>query len=605
MSRVVGPLRFCLDASQPQSRHLAVTMELAVVDDPACGDSLELFLPTWTPGSYLIREFARHLGRVTASDGETGVRLACRKSSKNRFAIAVGRSTRRLRIDYSVYAHELSVRTADLTAEHGYWNHACVLLWPVGHPGLRAEITVRKPPAWRVACGLPRRIAGGTAAPWPAADAAEEAGSEVTLLAENLEAAMDAPCLVGTGRRVAFEVNGVQHAAVLDGLGSVPVPTTLARDLGAVVAAGAAVFGGRLPYQQYLFLCLFAADGHGGLEHGDSTTLLASRTAFRSDKGYREFLSLAAHELFHAWNVKRMRPAEFWSYDYESENYTELLWLIEGWTAYYDDLLCLRAGIFSVDDYLAAVARNLSGLRSSPGRFQLSLAESSFDAWIRLYRPDENTKNSSQNYYGNGAVAAMCLDLLLRSTTAGRSSLDDVLRTLYAATFAAGRGYTREDVHAAVATVGGAACVEALQAWTEGALDPDLDSILAAFGLKLVSKDAGRPFLGLTFDAGRATVASVQAGAPAHEAGIAPGDEILALADLRVDAERWSEVFHGVAVVGQPMEVLLSRRGVIGRVVVVPSAGLGTPVLEIDPAASAAAVALRDGWLSTQRGVRA
>lgn len=602
---MAGPLRFVLDATRPETRHLRVALEFDTQTSDPGAPSIELFLPTWTPGSYLVREYSRHLSRVRALDAASGEPLPCAKSAKNRFTIAIAPSTRRVRVEYSVHAHELSVRTADLTAGHAYWNHACVLLWPVGQPNVGAEILVRKPAGWRLACSLPRRTADSRVLPWPTAatgsGATLQTAVEETLVAASLDEAVDAPCLVGTGAWLEFVVEGVPHGVVLDGLGGLTAPSSLPQDLSAIVRAAAGVFGGRLPYAHYLFLCLFTAEGHGGLEHGESTTLLVSRTALRTDKGYREFLSLAAHELFHAWNVKRLRPTEFWNYDYEHENYTELLWLIEGWTAYYDDLLCLRAGLTSVDEYLAVAARNITGMRSAPGRFRLSLAESSFDAWIRLYRPDANTKNSSQNYYGNGAVAAMCLDLQLRAATAGRSCLDDVLRSLYAATFAAGRGYRREDVFAAVASIGGPECVAALRAWTEGVLDPDLAILLAPFGLRLVPKDAGRPFLGLSFEAGKTTVATVQADTPAEASGIAPGDEILALAGLRVDSDRWGDVLQAVATVGQPIEVLLARRGVVAQLVITPSAGVGALTIERDPGAGAAAVSLRDAWLPNQR----
>lgn len=578
-------LRYVLDVTGPAARRIAVALEF---DAEACSgdrDAIELFLPTWTPGSYLIREFSRHLSRVVAEDVDRGTPLHVRKSAKNRFVVSSAGATR-IRVSWTVYAHELSVRTADLTEEHAYWNHACVLLWPVGQPNLTADLAVRHSLTWSVACSL------------PIVQATDEATARTTTLrGVGLEAVMDAPVLAGALTSFEFEALGVPHRIVCDGLGSVPFPDAVRAAFPAIVREAAAVFAEPLPYRHYAFLCLFAADGHGGLEHGESTTLLMARTALHSEKGRREFLSLAAHELFHAWNVKRLRPREFWNYDYERENYTTLLWLIEGWTAYYDDLLCLRAGVFGREEYLSIVSRNLAAMRAAPGRFQLSLAESSFDAWIRLYRPDENTRNSSQNYYGNGAVAAMCLDLSLRFATGGTKCLDDVLRQLWSRTWQAGRGYDLDDVEAAVAATGGQAVVNALRSWTQGALDPDLGTLLQGVGLRLQAKDAGRPYLGIHFDAGRTTIASVQADGPAQAAGLAPGDEVLALQDLRVDADRWSDVVQAIAVVGAPIEVLYSRRGRIGRLQVTPNASPGTPTVEIDPQAAAPTVALRDAWL--------
>ncbi len=587
-------LDYRIDVQQPAVRELAVTLHLdrestrAAVDG-ASPAHIDLFLPTWTPGSYLIREYARHLSRVVAADEASGSALPCAKVAKNRFRIELGAATRRIRVAYRVYAHDLSVRTADLTADHAYWNHACVLLWPVGRPELGARLTIVFPRGWDLACALPQVEAEVSGIP--------SSATARTLVADDMDRAFDSPCLVGRFRRVEWQVDGVPHSAALDGLAGVAPPPGLATHLASIVEHTRDVFAGALPYARYSFLCLFAADGQGGLEHGDSTTLLASRTAFASEKSYHEFLSLAAHELFHAWNVKRLRPVEFWRYDYEHETYTEFLWLIEGWTSYYDDLVCMRAGIVSRTDYLALVAKNVNAMLGAPGRLRLSLRESSFDAWIRLYRPDENTRNSSQNYYGNGAVAAMCLDLTIRRETAGARSLDDVMRSLYRGTYGAGRGYTLADVQQAVTSVAGDGPVAALSALVDDQLNPDLGALFASFGISVQARDTERPFLGVQFDNGSMRVGSVTADSPAHAAGIQPGDEVLAVADLRVDSGRWPDVFQAIARVDTPIEVLVARRGVITRCVAVPSRSPGTIQLELDENASAEARALRDGWL--------
>ncbi|MBX3462671.1 MAG: M61 family metallopeptidase [Planctomycetes bacterium] len=587
-------LDFRLDVTRPERREVLVALELDLAATPAPAP-LELFLPTWTPGSYLIREFARHLGRVRAVDAADGSALACRKTSKNRFEVAPGRTTRRVRLEYRVHAHELTVRTADVTAEHAFWNHACLLLWPVGKPDCRARIRVVHRHDWRVACSLPREAAAD-------GEAGQADTATTTLLAADLDAAMDAPCLVGSFERRDWQVDGVPHGIVLDGLAGVAAPPHLCDDLTRLAVAARAVFGGPLPYSRYLFLCLFTAEGHGGLEHADSTTLLASRTAFASAKGYREFLGLAAHELFHAWNGKRMRPVDFWRYDYEAENHTSLLWLVEGWTAYYDDLLCRRAGLLRREDYLAIVARNIDALWAAPGRRELSLSESSFDAWIRLYRPDANTRNSSQNYYANGALAALCLDLFLRQRSAGEVGLDDVVRRLYAITHQRGRGYTRQDVDAAVQGVGGPAAVQRLAELVDGPLEPDFGAVLAIAGIRLRLEPSDRPHFGVAFAAGGTLVASVERGSPADEAGVAPGDEILAVQGLRVDAARWAEVWQAAARPDAILDVLVSRRGVITQLVARPRTGRGTTSLQIDAEATSAQVRLRDAWLGPEDG---
>ncbi len=588
-------IEFRIDAREAHLRELSVSVEFDTSPTTRSGAAREqvVFLPTWTPGSYLIREFARHLSRVEALDAVSGRPLACRKVTKNRFAVSLADDTRRVRLAYRVYAHELTVRTADATADHAFWNHACVLLWPVDEPGRGARIRVHAPSGWRLACALPHDHEPNAS---PGVD-----GLLATLVARDIDEAMDAPCLVGRFELLEWSVGGVPHAIALDDLAGITPPPNLVPDLTAIVERARDLFGGSLPYEAYLFLCLFAADGHGGLEHATSTTLLASRTALRTPKGYRDFLGLAAHELFHAWNVKRMRPREFWRYDYENENYTNLLWLIEGWTAYYDDLLCQRAGLMPRSDYLAIVAKNVNAMLNGPGRLHASLGESSFDAWIRLYRPDENTRNSSQNYYGNGSVAALCLDLALRSASDGRVSLDHVLRGLYARTFDQGRGYTLEDVHAVLAELGDEAAVATLTSLVSHDLDPDLAAAFAPFGIQVVTKDSDRPWLGISFESSGTRIASVTRGSPAHAAGLAPGDEVLALQNLRVDAGRWQEVVDATVTVGRSVEVLLARRGVVTKCTVTPARNPGTVSLEIEKNQDARKRALLDGWLATDR----
>ena len=322
------------------------------------------------------------------------------------------------------------------------------------------------------------------------------------------------------------------------------------------------------------------------------------RAALASDAGYREFVALAAHEHFHAWNVKRMRPAEFWDYDYERENCTQFLWLAEGWTAYYDDLLCLRAGVFTRKQYLETAAKNVQGMLAAPGRFRLSLRESSFDAWIRLYRPDENTRNSSQNYYGNGSIAALVLDLTIRRSTNGQRCLDHALRELYRTTFAQGRGYTRQDVVHSLSHAAGEDLGPLLARLVDNALEPDLAPLLAAFGVKFVQREREKPYLGMSFDGDRLVVNFVNENGPAFESGIAPGDEVIALNGLRVTSGSWADVAEATLTVGTSVRVLTASRGVITERSITPVPNpTGSIALELDPAASPEAVALRDGWL--------
>ena len=551
---------------------------------------VELFLPTWTPGSYLLREYARHLSQVTATACDDQRSLRCVKTSKNRFAVATDGADS-VQLSYRVYAHELTVRTAHLDDSHAYWNNACLLLWPTGQRQLPARITIEHAPDWTLTCSL-------AATP---AEPAATGYTATTLHADDLDDALDAPILIGKTQRLEWTVNEVPHAIVLDGLEGIAPPATLVEDLTKVVDHAAAVFGGSLPYDHYVFMALFTGEGYGGLEHRDSTTLLMARTSLTTASGYREFLGLAAHELFHAWNVKRMRPVEFWNYDYEQENYTKLLWLMEGWTAYYDDLILVRAGLTSRTEYLATMAKNIQSMSASPGRLELSLEDSSFDAWIRLYRPDENTRNSSQNYYGNGAVVAMCLDILIRRASDGNSSLDAVLSKLYETTFQRGKGYEVADVYRIIEQLANADVVAQLIQLTTGPLDPQLAEILIDVGVEITRSNSGKPFLGVGFRSGSTIIASVIKDSPAAHGGLAPDDELLAIEGLRVKSSNWQTTLSAVARIDEPVEILVTRRGRIQSLQVTPIAGQGTVKLQLSENPSTPQQTASKSWLGDAR----
>ncbi|MDA0372452.1 MAG: PDZ domain-containing protein [Planctomycetota bacterium] len=518
----------------------------------AAVDEVELFMPAWTPGSYLIREFARqvHGVRVHRVDG---TEIPVRKRTKNRWSFSADDAG--VVVSWQVYAHELTVRTACVTEDFAFWNGANVVLWPAGIEQSPARFEVDVPNGWSFVAGsAPVELGEGTA----------------TFSCANLDEAVDTPCLCGPVEAFSFEFGDREHRFVHAGLAGVRPPERFRDDVAQIVRTTAAVFGGELPYPRYTFLSLHSAAGRGGLEHCDSTTLLAPRTTFRPRAAYEDFLALIAHEYLHVWNVKRMRPREFWDYDYESENYTRLLWVAEGMTAYLDDLLVRRAGISSPAAYLERLESHVRGLLSNPGRHVLSLADSSFDAWIRLYRPDENTRNSSQNYYTNGALAAFVIDVAIRRSSGGARSLDDALRALWRRSFDEGRGYDLEDVLACIDTAAGRSLSRFVLALVEGPFDPNLGEALELFGLELEGRGAPVPFLGVRFRSDTTILASVEDGTPAHAAGLCPGDELLAVDGLRVESDSWNTVWDQVAAADRPVSILLARRGVIRTCSVTP-----------------------------------
>ncbi|MBI5850956.1 MAG: M61 family metallopeptidase [Planctomycetes bacterium] len=460
-------------------------------------------------------------------------------------------------VRWQVYARELSVRTAYATADFAFWSGGNVLLWPVGGTDLPAEIVVGLPAAWSLAAG---------SAPVSTSDDGREARFSV----RDQDQAVDTPCLAGRLEEFEVAVAGRSHRFVEVGRAGLAPPQSYREDLTAVLRASAAVFGGEPPFARFTFLTLFGERGRGGLEHMDSAALVAPRTTFAPRSSYEDYLALVAHEYLHAWNVKRMRPREFEGYDLECENHTELLWVAEGFTAYLDDLLCLRAGVTTPARYLARLASHVDAMLVNPGRFRQSLAEASFDAWLLLYRPDESTRNATQNYYTNGALAAFVIDAAIREHSSGRHTLDDALRILWRDTYAVGRGYDHRDVCSAISAAAGTKLDDFVDGLTRGPFDPDLTSALGLFGLRLELVDDDTPRLGVRFDAQHTTIAAVQDGTPAERGGLCPGDEILAIDRLRVRPETFASIWTACAGAGRAVRVLLAREGLLREHDVVP-----------------------------------
>ncbi|MBI3185902.1 MAG: M61 family metallopeptidase [Myxococcales bacterium] len=493
---------------------------------PACSDVLTVALPVWTPGSYLVREYARHLQELTASttDGEP---LPCTRADKRSFSVAAGERPVRLR--YRVYANELTVRTSHLDGSHGYFNGATLFLYAEALRGREHRVTVDAPEGWQTFCALERQ------------------GQE--LVAGDYDELVDSPFEVGPHSPLRFNAGGIPHEVVL--WGEPPLDRDrLASDLSKVCEAEAALFGG-LPMRRYLFLVYFTDKGRGGLEHHCSTSLLFPRSTIASPKGWEDFLALAAHEYFHLWNVKRIRPKALVPLDYSTESYTSLLWAFEGITSYYDNLLVRRASLMSPSRYLTRLGESMSALQATPGRKAQSLSEASMVAWIKHYRPDENTPNSAISYYLKGEVVALLLDLTIRKATSNQKSLDDLMRLLWQR-YGDGRGVPEDGVEAAAEEVTG----EDLAPFFDRALrsTSELDcSIFAHVGLEArlrvreSANDKGgspprlkpaeirpRGWLGI-LTRGSATVATVLDGSPAQEAGLYAEDEVVALDGYKVD----------------------------------------------------------------------
>ena len=537
-------IAFTVSMPKPHTHMLDVEVRITHrAAEPAAKEQV-LVMPVWTPGSYLIREFERHVQDFAASDA-AGRPLHWEKINKDSWRIETN-GARDWRATYRVYANELSVRTSEVNSEHAFWNNATLLMYPDGLLNAPATLHVLAPQPWKVATGLP---------PVP--------GQKNTFRAENFDVLYDSPVEASNFKTISFEVKGVPHRIVIDGEGNYD-PEKMRADVKKIVETEVELMGGEIPYHDYTFILHLRANTGGGLEHLNSTALGYPRFGFgpeRPEKNegvnsagpgappprtYRGFLSVVAHEFFHLWNVKRIRPDALGPFDYTKENYTKLLWVAEGMTDYYARVVLRRAGLISERDFLTESAKAFQALQNTPGRLVMSAEESSFDTWIKYYRPDENSDNSQISYYDKGAILGLLLDLEIRKQSRGAKSLDDVMRYLYAEFYQKNRNYTPEDFQKACELAAGSSLEQFFAKYVRGREELDYDSALAVAGLRLDmtaaadgSKALEKAYLGadLTQEGERLLVKKVYAGAPAYEQGLNAGDQIVALNNMRTNKE--------------------------------------------------------------------
>ncbi len=505
-------------ANEPGAHRYTVTLTIA---RPQAGQ--EVSLPVWIAGSYLVREFARHLHGLQARQGRRAV--AVQQLDKCRWRIDC-RADAPLVLTHEVYAFDNSVRAAWLSPERGFFNGTSTCLRVHGQEHLPHTLEVPPVPGhtdWRLATGL-------------APVKTHKSGFGVYRAADYDEL-VDCPVEMGPFWSGAFTACGIPHQLVVSGAPPSFDSARLLADTQAICeteirfwhGAGATA-GKKAPHQRYVFMLNVVDDGYGGLEHRNSTALICGRRDLprlgeaKAGEGYTTLLGLISHEYFHTWNVKRLRPAEFARYDYSQENYTELLWFFEGFTSYYDDLLLLRAGRIDEATYLDLLAKTINGVDQTPGRRLQSVAQASFDAWVKYYRQDENTPNATVSYYAKGSLVALCLDLSLRLEG---SDLDAVMRGLWQRCQA---GPMREqDLLDELQARTGRSWAGEIAAWVHGTADLPLAKLLQAHGVA-VSAEPGTlaQRLGLRVtEAGGVRIKTVLRGGVAERAGLSAGDEWL------------------------------------------------------------------------------
>jgi len=606
-------IRYTIVPRNPEAHLFEVTCTVAKPD--LAGQRFAL--PAWIPGSYLVRDFARHVVSIRAESG--GREIALAKIDKQTWRAAP--STRPVAVTASVYAWDLSVRGAHLDATHGFLNGTSVFLRVIGREHERCEVEIRRPAGaryreWRVATAMAR-------------DGAPAHGFG-RYVAADYDELIDHPVEMGTFDLVRFEACRIPHEIAITGHHDADLDR-LRRDLARLCQTQMRFWHGsrvgrpggpKLPFDRYVFLVTAIGEGYGGLEHRASTALLCSRDDLpeagvaEASESYRTFLGLASHEYFHTWNVKRLKPAAFVPYDLERENYTTLLWAFEGITSYYDDLLLARAGLIAEKDYLEILGRSVTSLLRTPGRHVQTVSDASFDAWIKYYRQDENAPNAQVSYYLKGSLVALALDLTLRGRTRGRRSLDDVMRSLWTRYAAKGIGVPEDAIEAVAEEVAGTS----LRAFFDRALrstrEIQLAPLLAEAGLTLRQREAesaadrgGKPApdgsarmrrvsLGLrtAADPQGVKVTHVIAASAGERAGIAAGDVIVAVDGLRASGATL-EPRLARRRPGERVKLHIFRRDELHEI----EAELATPVedtayIEMDARANAGA-RLRAAWL--------
>jgi predicted metalloprotease with PDZ domain len=544
-------VRYTVSMTRPNTHYFEVKIETG----PKGKSRLRFIMPVWTPGSYLVREFSRNVIEFSARDAAVGRELKWYKDSKYSWLVETGGQAK-VEVSYKVYAHEFTVDTSYLDDAQGIINGASVFMYVEGMQDQTLLLTLVPFGTWKsVSTGL-QQVGTGSS------------GRRV-YQAETFDILVDSPIEIGNQDIYDFEVGSVRHEVSISGLDR-GLHQRLVGDIKKIVENTIPVIG-EIPYERYVFVLNFSDDTSGGLEHLNSTHCILPRLRLQPEEEYRRALSLFSHEFFHTWNVKRMRPKGLGPFDYRSEVYTKSLWVAEGITSYYDNLILRRAGLISTGEYLDMLCEDVNAIASLPGPLFQSAEEASFDAWIRRYRPDENSPNVDSSYYNQGAVIGWMIDMEIRRNSGSSRSLDDVMRKVYRKSFKKGRAYVDGEFERACNDVAESDLSGIFEKRVRGRERIDLNRYFAYAGLKLVPKGKDqqreRGFLGvkLKTESGKTTVSTRLFGSPAEVAGIAAGDEILGADGMRLDGTTLP-YFISSSKPHASVSFILARKGAIREV---------------------------------------
>ncbi len=508
---------------EPESHLFEVQMQISIEQLISQGFNagvLDLKMPVWTPGSYLVREYARHLQELQVFDRDEQLVSAC-KVAKNHWQILI-QNVNEITIKYRIFASELTVRTNHLDGTHGYFNGAALFLYIPDYESHPISVEIVPPPDWKVTTVLPKLPE-----------------SENTFIAENFDVLVDSPFEMGQHQTYSFEADGKSHEIAIWGKGNADVEKMIP-DFQKIIETESKLFGG-LPYNHYLFLLHLSGSGYGGLEHKACCSLNYPRFSFRNPEKYNRFLQLVAHEFFHLWNVKRIRPKALETFDYQGENYTPSLWFCEGTTSYYDLLIPLRAKLYDAESFLKGLSKDITRLQTTRGRLIQPLNESSWDAWIKLYRRDANSDNNQISYYLKGQLVSLLLDLLIRDRHNHQRSLDDVMVKMWQQFGQPEIGYTPNELKKVIESVAQTDLTDFFERYIYGTEELPLNQYLETVGLQLkaeTTETAPTTGLKVVSEAGVEKIKFVEAGSPGEAAGVESGDELLAVNGFRIKADQ-------------------------------------------------------------------
>ena len=538
-------INYRLKMEKPQNHYFQVEMELTDFKE----NEVTVKMPVWAPGSYLVREFSKNVDLVKAKD-EKGQVLAVNKKTKNAWVILKG-AAKKVIVSYEVYAFELSVRTSFLDLTHGFVSGSGVFMYVDGHQELAGQLTV-----------VPYKDFAKVSTALPKSAESVAADGVQSFVFKNYDQLVDCPIEIGNQEVFTFKAAGVLHTVAIYGAGNYNVDR-LKSDMAKIVETATGVVGEN-PNKEYTFIIHNVVDGQGGLEHCNSCTLSVNRWTY-SDTEYLGFLSLVAHEYFHLWNVKRIRPIELGPFNYDEENYTSLLWVMEGFTTYYDELLLVRAGYTDDTDYLQKLQGTVNYVEGSVGARVQPVAHASFDAWIKAYRPNENSSNTTMTYYSRGQMLAALIDVMIVSKYDGKKCLDHFLQQLYNKYYKKlNRGFSEQEFKTELEELLGENLDGFFAKYVNGTDIAPLSETFAKVGVQVTEIGLPRASFGagLRQDGGKTIVRSIRAGSAAELAGLSVNDELIGCNGYRVDQTDFEQFVNGVEN-GAQFKILVSRDDIL------------------------------------------